>query len=352
MEKPVVAQYKPYFVDVTEGERYLWCSCGLSKNQPWCDQSHVGTPFKPVRYVAEKTTSLLLCGCKQTGAAPFCDGTHNNLVDEYEEDPRPLDELLANTSEITADATGRALLDGGCFVQRPADLGFMEYGAARIAPVIDSAAGARFLAQYYIELAPGKSGPLTFSGAEVVLFGLDGDTMVDIAGHKTSLQPEAGVFIREGEGFALHNSGPEPAHLLATVCPAEGQLSQLPDLPHNFDGALPERTVARDDSKRNTMADRFYQVLVGEECGSREITQFIGQVPKSKAAPHHHLYEEAIVILSGDGVMWTENLRTPVSPGDMIFLPARQQHSLQCTSDNGMILAGHFYPSGSPAINY
>jgi len=27
---------------------YLWCTCGMSKNQPFCDGSHAKTEFKPL----------------------------------------------------------------------------------------------------------------------------------------------------------------------------------------------------------------------------------------------------------------------------------------------------------------
>jgi mannose-6-phosphate isomerase-like protein (cupin superfamily) len=50
--------------------------------------------------------------------------------------------------------------------------------------------------------------------------------------------------------------------------------------------------------------------------------------------------------------MWTDDTKTPVRPGDTIFLPLKQAHSLECTSPNGMRLIGLFYPSMSPAINY
>ena len=73
---------------------------------------------------------------------------------------------------------------------------------------------------------------------------------------------------------------------------------------------------------------------------------------QSKAAPHRHLYEEALVILAGHGTMWTETRRAPVRSGDLIFLPARQEHSLECESAEGLVLAGHFYPAGEPNINY
>ncbi len=85
---------------------------------------------------------------------------------------------------------------------------------------------------------------------------------------------------------------------------------------------------------------------------SNEVTQFIGQVPKSRAAMHRHLYEEAIVILTGEGKMWTGTKVADVKTGDVLFLPHRQGHSLECTDEDGMLLMGVFYPSGSPAINY
>ena len=35
------------------------------------------------------------------------------------------------------------------------------------------------------------------------------------------------------------------------------------------------------------------------------VTQFIGNIPLSKAEPHRHLYEEALIFLDGTGVVWT-----------------------------------------------
>ncbi|UCG73877.1 MAG: cupin domain-containing protein, partial [Chromatiales bacterium] len=82
------------------------------------------------------------------------------------------------------------------------------------------------------------------------------------------------------------------------------------------------------------------------------VTQFIGEIPTSRAAHHRHLYEETITILNGEGFLWTDETKTPVRPGDTIFLPRKQHHSLECTTSDGMRLVGVFYPSMSPAINY
>ena len=79
MSKAVVAKKGPYLVEVEEGKSYFWCSCGQSKNQPFCDGSHAGTDFTPVKWTADETRKRAFCGCKATKGQPFCDGAHNEL---------------------------------------------------------------------------------------------------------------------------------------------------------------------------------------------------------------------------------------------------------------------------------
>ncbi|MDG1839677.1 MAG: CDGSH iron-sulfur domain-containing protein [Dehalococcoidia bacterium] len=78
-ELPVIAQKDPYIVNVEEGKSYLWCSCGRSEKQPFCDSSHRGTEFKPVKYKAEADEEIYFCGCKNSGDQPLCDDTHLTL---------------------------------------------------------------------------------------------------------------------------------------------------------------------------------------------------------------------------------------------------------------------------------
>ena len=79
MTSPTIAQKAPYPMAVKAGEKYFWCACGKSENQPFCDGSHQGSEFTPYAYNAEEDRTLYFCGCKQTAGAPLCDGTHNGL---------------------------------------------------------------------------------------------------------------------------------------------------------------------------------------------------------------------------------------------------------------------------------
>ncbi|KAI8516025.1 CDGSH iron-sulfur domain-containing protein 3, mitochondrial [Branchiostoma belcheri] len=75
-DKGVVAVKTPFKVQLGEGKLYAWCSCGLSKKQPFCDGAHKTVGMTPVRFKMEETREVWLCGCKQTSDRPFCDGTH------------------------------------------------------------------------------------------------------------------------------------------------------------------------------------------------------------------------------------------------------------------------------------
>jgi CDGSH iron-sulfur domain-containing protein 3 len=70
----------PLPVNVQAGQDYWWCACGLSKKQPFCDGSHKGGSFTPLKYTAADSKTLYFCGCKASASPPLCDGTHKKPV--------------------------------------------------------------------------------------------------------------------------------------------------------------------------------------------------------------------------------------------------------------------------------
>lgn len=76
MSNPVRAANSPFAVEVESDKTYFWCSCGKSGQQPFCDGSHKGSDFSPVKYEATENKTVYFCGCKETKNQPFCDGSH------------------------------------------------------------------------------------------------------------------------------------------------------------------------------------------------------------------------------------------------------------------------------------
>ena len=74
MRKPAVPKNGPYAVTVEEGVEYCWCSCGLSKSQPWCDGSHKETGLEPIIFIAPISAEFFMCGCKRSNNKPYCFG--------------------------------------------------------------------------------------------------------------------------------------------------------------------------------------------------------------------------------------------------------------------------------------
>jgi CDGSH-type Zn-finger protein len=80
MTQAVRAGDSPTAVKVEQGKDYWWCACGQSKNQPFCDGSHKGSSFTPVKYSATESKEVYFCNCKATANQPLCDGSHKKAV--------------------------------------------------------------------------------------------------------------------------------------------------------------------------------------------------------------------------------------------------------------------------------
>jgi CDGSH-type Zn-finger protein len=85
-EKPKIARACPSRMYLKKGETYLYCTCGYSKYQPFCDGEHknLNNGFKPLIVTIEKEQkSFLWCPCKRNdiNAGPLCDGNHTRIDD-------------------------------------------------------------------------------------------------------------------------------------------------------------------------------------------------------------------------------------------------------------------------------
>ena len=84
-KKEKTTTLEPAKVELEAGT-YLWCQCGFSKSQPFCDGSHHGTKNKPLVFKLEKKSNIKLCTCKHTEKGPFCDNSHLKYIESVSEE--------------------------------------------------------------------------------------------------------------------------------------------------------------------------------------------------------------------------------------------------------------------------
>lgn len=351
MSTAVVAQPKPFLITVEAGRAYFWCRCGRSSKQPFCDGSHRGTEFSPVRFVASaQDQELLFCGCKHTLNAPFCDGAHTNLPGGS-----PLDDpgSAANRGiRVVTERVGpRTPLNGGCFVYSTAHAPLLTRGSLHYGTMVSADLGAVYQTQYLMEITAASSPVMSLGNRDVILFVGQGTGTVSISGRAFEIKATDGVYIRPLEAIQLTADAAKKLTVFLLACPL-GEIEWPDTMAANFDSRYEQRVVAVDPEQRTAMGSRYFQVLVDKRVGSRVITQFIGHIPLSKATSHRHLYEETIIVLSGEGYMWTEDRKARVTAGDVIFLPRKQLHSLEATSAGGVDVVGVICPGDNPSINY
>ena len=350
MDSPVVTQPKPCLVTLECGRAYFWCACGRSRRQPFCDGSHKDTGIEPHRFVAPRTEEALLCGCKHTRGGPFCDGAHTNLPGGSPvDDPNsPANRAIPLVTETDGP---RHWLDGGCFVIHPEAAPKACCGSLCHRRIVGTELGARHQTQFLLEAEGGGTPPVSVGASDAILLVTSGSGDVVISGRPFPVQATDGVYLRPGETLELVPRRGETLKVFLLASPP-AVLEWPAGTCDNFDGSFPQRVVAVDPAQRAAMGPRFFQMLVDKRVGSGVLTQFIGHIPRSKAVPHRHLYEETLIVLSGRGCMWTETRKATVADGDVIFLPRKQLHSLEATCAEGLSVVGVICPGDNPSINY
>ena len=180
-----------------------------------------------------------------------------------------------------------------------------------------------------------------------------------IDGHRYEVGPDTGIYIRPNETFVVMPRGPEPILIVSMRCPEpasepEQHFNAISGLSPVADSPPPARPplVRLADRKAQPTADRWYRVLVDDEIGSTNATQFVGSIPPGRAPDHFHRYEEVLFILKGQGRMWAGDTNTPIAPGSCIYLPKGQVHCVENTGKDELRLLGVFYPAGSPSVRY
>jgi len=242
------------------------------------------------------------------------------------------------------------VLEGGCRVSTMHEGEPRVSGSLKIWNQIGKTTGAKAISLRVLELGPGTSPVLRNDASDEVFYVLEGNCTIVIDEVAYELGPETGVYLRPGQPLRVENFGADVVRFVSSQCPEENG-ETVARLDQHAKSDLPP-IVKLSDRRALPTADRWYRVLVDDEIGSEQVTQFVGSIPPGRAPDHFHEYEEVLFILRGEGRMWAGETNTPIGPGLCIYLPRRQMHCVENTGSGELRLLGVFYPAGSPAVRY
>ena len=256
------------------------------------------------------------------------------------------------------------VLEGGCRVTEMREGTPVVSGTLTCWGQIGKANGAQAISLRILQFGPGLSPGVSNVDSDEVLYLLEGpdesetihSCTVFIDGQPHEIASQTGVYLRPGQTLTVNNQESKAAVFVSSQCPEPVA---------EWDTVDPVVTPATDaveihtlpfvrlaDRKALPTADRWYRVLIDDEVGSTQVTQFVGSIPSGRAPDHFHQYEEVLFILRGKGRMWAGNTSAPISAGSCIYLPKGQLHCVENTGQDELRLLGVFYPAGSPAVRY
>lgn len=263
-------------------------------------------------------------------------------------------------------------LEGGCRVSDMREGEPVVNGTLRIWNRIGKANGAQAISLRVMEFAPGLSPGVRNGDCDEILYVVSSDLsdadqdqastarvngsfslLIDRV--RQDVTSDTGVYIRPNQTFALDNNGPELVVVISVRCPDPNRAQEFVNRSSITPVSQSEDRkpfVRLWDRAPESTADRWYRVLVDDEVGSQEVTQFVGSIPPGRAPDHFHTYEEVLFILKGEGRMWAGETNTPIGVGSCIYLPKRQVHCVENTGQGELRLLGVFYPAGSPSVRY
>jgi mannose-6-phosphate isomerase-like protein (cupin superfamily) len=202
---------------------------------------------------------------------------------------------------------------------------------------IDASCGCEQLVQRVLRLAPGGSAEEMTGERQEVLFAASGHGSLHLDGEVHTLEPGTGAFLVPGDRYELQNAGRDELVVVSVTAPCQGSRRSRVTVRYADRPTLP------------ATPNREFRLLVNEDAGCLDVTQFVGVIPPGRAPMHSHTYNEVVYVIEGEGALHLGGRKTPLGPGSCIHLPPLEEHCLENTGPTPMRVLGVFHPSGDPS---
>jgi mannose-6-phosphate isomerase-like protein (cupin superfamily) len=223
------------------------------------------------------------------------------------------------------------------YVVAEGDVAGRENGTAEERVTIDSSCGCERLEQRVLRFSPGRSEARETGDRQEILYTASGRGTLHVGGDAHELEQDTGAFLVPGDRYEVENPGPDDLLLVSVTAPCEGSARSQVTVRYADRPSLP------------ASPNREFRLLVNEDAGCLDVTQFVGVIPPGRAPMHSHTYDEVIYVVEGEGILHFGGRDTPIGPGSCIHLPPLEEHCLENTGPTPMRVLGVFHPSGDPA---
>jgi quercetin dioxygenase-like cupin family protein len=90
------------------------------------------------------------------------------------------------------------------------------------------------------------------------------------------------------------------------------------------------------DAKAQSVYDGVtMRVVIGPDDGAPYFTMRVFELEAGRTSPHHsHWWEHEVFVLSGQGIVKTEQGDVPISHGSTVFVPGGEMHQFRNTGDD------------------
>lgn len=212
--------------------------------------------------------------------------------------------------------------------------------------------GAPNLVQRLLRIEAGGELVEHHTHSEDVLYVELGTGEAIYADQHVSLRPGVGLMVPAGVEYRIRAQ--EPLHLVSVLAPPPDRPDALTPSTEAKENQRPwvheseEEVIAAGDDPTRDLLDRFFKLMIDPRHGAHYVTQFLGFIERSKAAPHTHTYDEVIFITGGEGFVHIGEGSHPIGPGHSVYLPPGSVHCLENQGNEPLALLGVFCPAGSP----